>query len=166
MVKAMAVSTVVAVASTVGVTGFWLTLAARFWSANVPLVDGILTGSLHEGWRGAGLAVAAAWIGFAITMLSRSTVFTLGLLLGLSLAGSVLIGALFSDPGWVDPTINAKAVIQDDTTYYVDETTCSLAGDCDYTRTRSAWGGLAYLSGLTAALTVASIGSFRRRDVP
>lgn len=164
-VKAASATTLVGLAALLGLSGFWLMIASGFWTADVPIKDGLLLGSLEQGWRGALVAAVACWLGFAITMLSRSTVFTLGLLLALSLGGSVLIGALFANPGPIDPTISAKAVIQSGTTYYVDETACSPDGDCDYTRTRSLWAGLIYTGVLTAGVSTASLASYRRRDI-
>lgn len=173
--KALAVTIATGVAAAVGQTLFWLILASRFWTGDVPIPDGVLLGSLEQGWRGAGLAALAALAGFAITMLSRSTVFTLGLLLGIAVAGGLLISFFVDDPGWVDPTVNVSAVIQDGTTYYVDvPESCysdmsydgSGTGECDQEKERTLGQGLGYLGILTPVVLAASAASYRRRDVP
>ena len=172
LAKAVAVGAACLVAAALGVTIFWFVLAARFWSSGVDIPDGLLLDGLLQGWRGAGVAAAAGLGGYAITMLSRSTVFTLGLLFGVSVAGGILIGVLVDDPGWVDPTVNISAVIQDGSTYYVDvPESCYTTGDfdsseCDPERTRGLGDGLIYLGILGAVIVTGSTLSFRRRDVP
>ncbi len=148
-------------------------LAARFWTSGTDLPSGVLLDGLQQGWRGAGMAAAAGVGGFAITMLSRSTVFTLGLLFGVSVAGGILIGVFVDDPGWVDPTVNVSAVIKDGSSYYVDvPASCyqsvdvEPSGECVQERTRSLGDGLIYLGGLGAVIVTGSTLSFRRRDVP
>ncbi|MEO9325270.1 hypothetical protein ABFT23_17385 [Nocardioides sp. C4-1] len=171
--KALAVvlgtGTVALVASTV----FWLMLAARFWVDDIAIPDGVLLDSLQQGWRGAGVAAAGALGGYAITMLSRSTVFTIGLLFGVAVAGAILLGLLVDDRGPVDPAINAQAVIQDGTDYFVPvpescytEMSAEPRPECVEQRRRSLNGGLLHLGLLTVVATGASVVSFRRRDVP
>ncbi|MFB9313899.1 ABC transporter permease subunit [Nocardioides plantarum] len=171
--KAVAVTAATGVAAAVGLSAFWFVLAARFQLAGVHVPDGALLAGLEQGWRGAGVAALAALAGFAITMLSRSTVFTLGLLLGIAVAGGLLISFFADDPGWVDPTVNVSAVIQDGTTYYVDvpescysDTSYDDTGDCASERRRSLGQGLGYLAILTPVVVGASAVSYRRRDVP
>jgi ABC-2 type transport system permease protein len=170
--KALAVTAATGLTAALGLTAFWLILAGRFWIGGASIPDGVLLGSLEQGWRGAGVAALAALAGFAVTMLTRSTVITLGMLLGVAVAGGLLISFFADDPGWVDPTINVSAVIQDGTTYYVDvpescySDTPPPGVDCDEERRRSLADGLAYLSILTPVVLAASAASYRRRDVP
>jgi ABC-2 type transport system permease protein len=170
--KALAVTAATGLTAALGLTAFWLILAARFQVAGASIPDGVLLGSLEQGWRGAGVAALAALAGFAVTMLTRSTVITLGLLLGVAVAGGLLISFFADDPGWVDPTINVSAVIQDGTTYYVDVPGVCYSGepapgvDCEDERERTLGQGLAYLSILTPVVLAASAASYRRRDVP
>lgn len=173
LAKAVAVGAACLAAAAVGTTVFWLLLATRFWTGGVEIPPGVLLDGLQQGWRGAGIAAAAGVCGYAITMLSRSTVFTLGLLFGVSVAGGILIGVVVDDPGWVDPTVNVSAVIKDGSTYYVDvpescysESTFSEEGECDPERTRDLGDGLIYLGVLGAVIVTGSTLSFRRRDVP
>ncbi|MDO9454492.1 hypothetical protein [Nocardioides sp.] len=174
--KAVAVVLVTGVVAAIGSTVFWLMIAARFWLDDLVIPDGVLLDSLQQGWRGAGVAALGALGGFALTMLSRSTVFTLGVLFGVSVAGGILISLLVDDPGWIDPTVNAAAVIEDGKLYYVDVPESCYAdasgsyatsdSDCFGEKTRSLGDGLIYLGLLSAAISGASVASYRRRDVP
>lgn len=172
--KALALTLGALVAAAVGATAFWMVLLARYTTGEVPVPDGALLDCLQQGWRGAGVAAAAVLGGYALTMLSRSTVFTLGVLFGVSVAGGLLINAVVDDPGWFDPTINAAAVVKDGTTYYVEvpqscfanfDGTEELSGRCDSERERSPERGVIYLGGLLVVVSAASVLSFRRRDV-
>lgn len=179
LAKAVAVGGAALVASIAGATAFWLVLFARYSSGDVSPGDGVILDCLQQGWRGAFLAAAAGVGGYVLTMLSRSTVFTLGVLFGVSVAGGILIAAAVDDPGPWDPTINAAAVIKDGTTYYVDvPDRCYMDQDyggsddiepgstCDQELDRSLGQGVTYLVVLLGAVGAASAASFRRRDVP
>lgn len=172
LAKAVAVAIGCFAAAAVGTSTFWMILAARYWTSGEPLPTGALLDGLQQGWRGAAAAAAAGVAGYAITMLSRSTVFTLGLLFGVSVAGGIVIGLFVDDPGWVDPTVNIDAVISDGTTYYVDiPESCYNGGDfdtpeCRSDRHRGLGEGLIYLGALGAVIVTGSTLSFRRRDVP
>lgn len=176
LAKAIAVGSVGLVVATLGATAFWLILWLRYTSGGVSPASGVLLDCFQQGWRGAGVAAAAGVGGYALTMLSRSTVFTLGVLFGVSVAGGILIAAIADDPGPWDPTINAGAVVKDGTTYYVDvpeRCYTDYEGDpfeegseCDQERERSLGQGLTYLTILLGGVSVASAASFRRRDVP
>lgn len=174
--KALAVVLTTGVVAAVGSTVFWLVLAARFWAGGLDVDGTVLLGSLQQGWRGAGVAAVGGLAGYALTMLSRSTVFTLGVLFGVAVAGGLFIGLLVDDPGWVDPTLNAAAVIEDGREYYVEVPESCYAQfesadgqvdeECRSTKVRSLEDGLLYLGVLTAAVGAASVVSYRRRDVP
>ncbi len=119
--KALAVMSAALALGLVTLTAYWLGLFAVVQSRDIDLRDGALLDCLQHGWRGAGVAAAAALGGYALTNLFRSTVFALGVLFGVSVAGGLLLASIGpDDPGWLDPTINALAVISDGTTYYVD----------------------------------------------
>jgi ABC-2 type transport system permease protein len=175
--KALAVLAVALALGTVVLSTFWLGLyAVVSGRADDPLRDGLLLDCLQHGWRGAAVAGASALGGFALTNLFRSTVFSLGVLFGVSVAGGLLLAAVGpDDPGWLDPTINATAVISDGTTYYVDVPERCYLGPggfdeddpaCDSERTRTLGEGVAYYGILLGAVGLASAASFRRRDVP
>jgi ABC-2 type transport system permease protein len=173
--KALALVLAAATVSVVVLTAYWLGLYAVVRGRDQAVPDGTLLACLQHGWRGAGIAAAAALGGYALTMLSRSTVFSLGLLFGVSVAGGLLLATIGPrDPGPVDPTINAQAVIADGTTYYGeppdkcyrDNSLFDTDPDCSAQGARSLGEGLAYYGVLLGVVGVASVGSFRRRDVP
>lgn len=175
LAKALAVGAAALVVAAVAATAFWLVLRAAYTAGDVPLGHGVFLDCLQQGWRGAAVASAAAVGGYALTMLSRSTVFTLGVLFGVAVAGGLLIAAVVDDPGPWDPTINAAAVVRDGTTYYVDVAQSCYDGTirqpesnsaCDQERDRSLGQGLTYLVVLLGGVSLASGASFHRRDVP
>lgn len=172
--KAMAVTLTALVVSAVTLTAFWLVLGLAVFSRDVPVRPGALVDCLQQGGRSALLAAACALGGYALTMLSRSTVFTIGALFAVSVAGGLLLGILGpDDPGWLDPTINVKAVVLDGTEYYVEipqrcyEKRRLYGGPgCDDTLERTLTEGAIYYGGVLVAVGGASALSFRRRDVP
>lgn len=174
--KALAIGSSGLVVSALGASAFWIVLWLHYTSEGVSPASGVLLDCFQQGWRGAGVAAAAGIGGYALTMLSRSTVFTLGVLFGVAVAGGILIAAAVDDPGPWDPTINASAVVKDGTTYYVDvPNRCfdnynggsfSQSPECDEERERSLGQGVTYLAVLLGGISLASAASFRRRDVP
>jgi hypothetical protein len=107
-------------------------------------------------------------VGFALTMLFRSTVATLGILMAVALAGGTLLGALGIEGPW-NPALNVAAVVNDGAQYYV-ATECSQVDggleDCGEERTLSLAGGATYLGTIVVLVGAGSLLSFRRRDVP
>lgn len=174
--KALAVLSVALALSATVLTAYWLGLNAVATGRGIDVPPGALLDCLQHGWRGAGVAGAAALGGYALTNLFRSTVFSLGVLFGVSVVGGLLLAAIGPrDPGWVDPTINALAVISDGTTYFVEPDASCYGGPggfddtdpaCVTERDRSLAQGVAYYGIVLGAVGVASAVSFRRRDVP
>lgn len=172
--KAIALTLAGLVAAVVGATAFWFLLNGFIGLRDFPEPrDGALVDALQHGWRAAGFAAVAALFGYVLTMLTRSTVFTIGLMFGFSVAGGILIGVLGpDDPGWIDPAVNAAAIIEDGHEYWVEvPQSCYESmmvredGECDSSRVRSLGEGVAFYGILLGALGAASAGSFRRRDV-
>lgn len=169
--KALVVFGVSLVLSLVVFSGYWLGLWALARSRDLPATTEILVDCLQDGLRGACLAAFAALGGYALTMLFRSTVATLGVLFAVAVAGGALIAVLGIDAKY-QPQNSVAAVVLDGAEYYVqvpDE--CwgrrPPAGDvCDETRVLSAESGAGYLGGLSLLAVAASALSFRRRDVP
>lgn len=172
LAKAIAVTLVSLGVAAAVATAYWLGLTLVLHLRDAPPLDGALLAALQQGWRGAGFAAAGGLGGYALTMLSRSTVFSLGALVAVSVAGGVLLGTIGPDDrGTLDPTINAEAIVTDGTEYYVSVpercyTQESLGDDCDDQGERSLQQGLAYYGVLLGTVGLASIVSFRRRDVP
>lgn len=166
--KAVVVTVVAFMASAVVMSGFWLALDATASSRDLPSGSGLLLDCLQMGWRTALVAALAALLGFAFTMLFRSTVATLGILFGVALAGGVVLGVLGVSDRW-NPAINVAAVITDNTTYYV-EVPCQGEIDdgsiCSEERKLSMAGGAGFLGTAVVAAGALSLLSFRRRDVP
>ena len=153
-------------------TSYWLVIGAVARSRD-RLGDGVLLDCLQMGWRGAGVAAVAALLGFALTMLFRSTVATLGILFGIALAGGALLGILGVDGRW-NPAYNVMAVVTDGMQYYTD-VECSpqqveeMGGDygyCSAQRPLSFEQGAGFLGTLVVGAGLVSLLWFRRRDVP
>jgi hypothetical protein len=153
-------------------TGLWVLAGARGLD---PSGHSVWEG-YQQGIRGTVLAALCALAAYALTMLFRSTVATLGVLFGLSILAPILL-ALIAFPNnerWM-PQTNIAAVILDGTTYY-GESNCTSTTDelgneileCgDSTEHRlTLAGGSAYLLGLLALAAAPSVSTFRRRDVP
>ena len=108
-------------------------------------------------WRGSLLAGLAGVGGYALTMLFRSTVATLGVLFGTVVATTLLIASLpFEDAQRWLPSNNIGAWVLDGIDYYANDSQKHL----------SMWDGGVYLLGMLVAALLLSGWSFRRRDVP
>lgn len=107
--------------------------------------------------RGSLLAALAGVGGYAMTMLFRSTVATLGVLFGTVVATTLLIASLPLENAqrWL-PSNNIGAWVLDGIDYYTNNAQEHL----------SKWDGGLYLLGLLVAALLLSSWSFRRRDVP
>lgn len=166
--KALVVTGGALVVAAVVMTAYWAVLGAVASSRDT-LDDGDLLGALQMGWRSAGVAAAASLLGFVLTMLFRSTVATIGILLGASVAGSLLLAAVGASERW-NPAINLLALIDNGTTFYSEEA-CYDDGhgydgyyDCEEELT---FGDASlYLGSFLLVGGVASFVSFGRRDVP
>jgi hypothetical protein len=174
--KALAVTLVALVTAVVVSTAYWLGMWATIRARDLPIADGSLTDSLAYGLRGAAFAAAAALGGYALTMLFRSTVATIGVLFVVSVAGGLLIALLGLSEHW-QPQKNVAAIVKDGTTYYVDVPDSCFArpghrrppedeSECDPERDLSAWTGVGYYGVALAGVMGASVVSFRSRDVP
>jgi hypothetical protein len=174
--KALAVALVAAATAVVVSTAYWLAIWATIRLRDLPVLDGSLADSLAYGLRGAGFAAAAAVGGYALTMLFRSTVATVGVLFAVTVAGGLLIALLGLGEQW-QPQTNVAAIVKNGTTYYVDPPdSCFVdaqqgreTGDeseCDRLRDLSLWSGVGYYGAALVVTVGASVVSFRRRDVP
>lgn len=174
--KAVAVTLVALVTSVVVSTTYWLAMWATMHLRDIPVADGGLTDTLLFGLRGAAFATAAALGGYALTMLFRSTVATVGVLFGVTLAGGIIIAVLGIGEQW-QPQKNVSAIVKNGTVYYVDVPESCYSGqremqepepnsECDSMRDLSPWHGVGYYGTALVATVGASVLSFRRRDVP
>jgi hypothetical protein len=172
--KALAVS-LLGLLVAVGVSAaYWLAMWATMHLRDIPVADGGVTDTALFALRGAGFATAAALGGYALTMLFRSTVATVGVLFGVAVAGGIVIATLGLGEQWQPPK-NVSAIVKNGTTYYVDVPESCFASsfrepepnsECDQLRDLSLWHGVGYYGVALAATLGASVVSFRRRDVP
>jgi ABC-type transport system involved in multi-copper enzyme maturation permease subunit len=173
--KALAVTAVSLVTGALVSTAYWLAMWAIMHARDLPVRDGSLVDSLSYGLRGAGFAAAAALGGYALTMLFRSTVATVGVLFGVAVAGGIIIATLGIGDQW-QPQKNVSAIVKDGTTYYVDVPESCFAGrqirladdggECDTIRELTLARGVGYYGAALVLTMGASVLSFRRRDVP
>lgn len=165
--KALAVVTVSFVVAAVAQAGYWLSLAALARHRGEPHGAALLVDCLQFGLRAAAVATAAALVGFALTMLLRSTVATLGITFGIALAGGMVLAVVGISDVW-NPAFNLWAVVSNGVFYDV-EVACpppSTAGEmCWEQRHLSLTRGATYAGSVVAAVCLASWCSFRRRDI-
>jgi hypothetical protein len=166
--KGVVVTAVAGLFAAVVVTAYWLLLGAVASSRDIPVGNGLLLDCLQSGWRGAGVAAGAALAGYALTMLFRSTVAALGILLAASVAGGIVLSVIGIDSAW-NPGLNIAAVILDGAEYW-SEGPCSDAGFpgevCSVEKTLSLSQAVLFLGSGLIAFAAASVASFHRRDVP
>ena len=158
---------VMAVVLTAFWAGIWLLVSSRDLETTTAVVRDVQWTSL----RAVGLAAAAALGAYAVTMLFRSTVFTLGALFAVVAGSTVALAGLGVSQRWM-PHTNVMAVLSDGTRYY-REPPMECYGrrppeglDCREFATLTLGDGVLYL-GLALAVAIAfSVWAFRRRDVP
>lgn len=171
--KAAALVLAAGLLGTAVLAAYWsglLTLAAN---RDLSVPDAIVRDGFEQVLRTGALGAAGALGGYALTMLFRSTVATVGVLFALAVASGALLGIVGQGSARWTPPLNVIAVVQDGATYYDESTvppecfTGSGRGlECSGERTISAADGGLYLGAGLLLVTVASVVSFRRRDVP
>lgn len=147
---------------------YWGGLLALAHHRDLGVSDGVVSAGYGSVLRASLLAAFAGLGGYAMTMLFRSTVATLGVLFAVAIAGPLLI-TLLGFPGnqRYMPQHNYSAVVNHGTTYY-DYDACNASGleECDPKRPLSLAHGTTYFGSLLMLAGVPSLLSFRRRDVP
>lgn len=173
LAKAGAVLLLALTTSALLLAGFWgaMALLARSRGIDVrPDVPELIAASSGR----AVLVIAAAAVGaYAITMLVRSTVFTLGAMFAVVVGATLLLALVGVSEAWF-PNKNLGAVIWNGTSYYVEPPPgCFTPSgrpaeglDCDSMRRLGLWTGVRNLGVLLGAAVALSMWSFRRRDVP
>lgn len=158
------------------------TALALFWGATALLAaqrdivtaDAVWSAALGSAARGAALAALAGFLGYAMTMLFRSTVATLAVGFGLFAGGSLVVLGIFGDEAmrWLMPT-NAMAVLLDGFEFYAYTPACEMSqgtmgqGGIDPCLQHvSLSAGVTYLAVVLVLVTALSVLSFRRRDLP
>jgi ABC-2 type transport system permease protein len=148
-------------------TGLWWVADHR----GLEIADGTMREAYQQVLRGALLAAFAGLGGYALTMLFRSTVATLGVLFAVAIAGPLLITMLgFPGHQRLMPQNNVAAVLFEGvrfTDYSRSDCFDNGLGPADRCVVEiSTAGGSGYFGGLLLLAGVPSLLSFRRRDVP
>ncbi len=171
--KAVAVSILACVVAVVGLALFWGGLLAVAQSRDLDPSGQVLEDIGQHALRSLTMIVGAAFFGYALTTLSRSTVFTIGVLFAVSVAGGLLFALLPQGALAYEPATNALAVVNGRAEYYVDvPDSCFSSGrpprteECDDTKEISVQHGTIYYGVLLLAVGAVSAASYRRRDVP
>ena len=172
LAKAAAVLSMALVASAVLLGAFWGAMSLLAASRDIstrPEVSDLITGSSLR----AVLLIGAAAVGaYAVTMLFRSTVFTLGAMFAVVVGATVVMALLGISEAWF-PNTNLGAVVWDGSRYFVEPPQVCFSSpqppqgvDCSQFARLSVWQGVRNLGVLLAAAMAASLWSFHRRDVP
>lgn len=162
--KAVAVGLGSLTIAAVAMAVFWIPLRLVVAERGLPVVDG--SSVIWSIVRVLALAVVAPVFAYALSMLFRQTVATIGLLLGTGLAAEVVLGLLpFSGTGWLSPTHNVLAWILGRTRYLDPSLTCGGV-DCDQLRLLGMWPAAGLMGSVTAVVLLVSWQVFRRRDLP
>lgn len=175
--KAVAVGLVALGVGLVALAVFWGGLLGVAQARDLDPPGQVVTDVLQHAGRGLAMIVAAALGGYALTTMVRSTVFTIGVLFGVSVAGGLLFGALLPATALrYEPATNALAVIKGQTTWYVEppadcavvvyDATTTDSDRCATQARLTQRGGAVYYGVLLLGLGAASAASYRRRDVP
>ncbi|GAA5116420.1 hypothetical protein GCM10023339_25020 [Alloalcanivorax gelatiniphagus] len=149
---------------------FWGGAAALASSRDITAAPGLWGTVLETQARGVLAVGVGGLLGYALTMLFRSTVATLSLMFGVAIAGSLLVVAVLGEGAtrWLLPT-NFLAFVLGGYTYY-DDSACTyspdgmVSGSCE--RTLAALDGGVVLGVLVAVSVGLSLWATQRRDVP
>ncbi|MGZ8744170.1 MAG: hypothetical protein ACXWXO_14725 [Nocardioides sp.] len=155
-------------ASGVIVGGFWLTMWLTAEARGIVTPDPVVNDIWWMSVRGVVLATAGAVGGFALTMLLRSTVATMAVLFAYVVGGEALILALPLEKAtqW-SLSNNVFAWINDGNRVYDPDIVCPPGrGGCDQSYVITLQHAAVYLGVLLGLAVLASIVSFRRRDIP
>ena len=168
--KGLAVLLVGLVAGAVALLVFWSAVGVLVAQRDIAVDPGQWADVRNTSARGVLLIALSGFLGYALTMLLRSTVATLGIGLGVAAAGSIAVLATFGEGAqrWLLPT-NAYAVLENGYEYYAWSPACEVMvrGDANpCAETISLGAGATYLAVVLAVVVAASVMSFRRRDLP
>jgi hypothetical protein len=141
--------------------GLWLLANVR----GIDVPHSVIADVATHASRALLLAVGAALLAYALTMLFRNTVATLGVLFGINLLAPLLLSSsgINNAERWM-PHVNFTAVLQDGTTYYNPDLSDCAGEICQESLSSAA--GLTYFAVALVVVVVVSVWSFRRRDVP
>lgn len=172
LAKAGVLTVAAAVALAAILAGFWAGLWLLAAARGIDPPPGVLDRAVATGGRGVALAAAAVLGAYAVTMLFRSTVFTLGALFAVVIGSTIVLSALGFSQQWM-PHLNVAAVIFDGAQYYREPPFVCFESprppegvDCrQYARVELGQAA-AYLGSALGLAVAVSLAAFNRRDVP
>jgi hypothetical protein len=165
--KAVAVVIGVTLAAGAVVAGFWAGLWLVAESRGLSTSADTWSLVLGTSGRGLGLVAGVALGSFALTMLLRHTVGTLGLLFGYAVAGEGLAASLpFDRMSQWSLSQNVLAWLQDGVEVFDDSICGDAAGACNPVYVLTLAHAATYLGVLLLLATVVSLAAFRLRDIP
>jgi hypothetical protein len=174
--KAVALALLAVALAVLVLAVFWAVVLAVAASSGVDPDGQTVVDVLQHAGRGTVMVVVAALGGYGLTMLTRSTVFTVATLAVVAVAGGLLFGLVADGDLRYEPATNALALVNGRAEFYRQvppecyELPRRPAGltldDCRETvEVRQGAAALYYGVGLSL-LGAASAASYRRRDVP
>ena len=164
LAKLLAVGTVAGTLAAVVLLAHWTGLYAVASARDLVQPEHAVAAAYKQAVLGTLLVGAAGLLGYGLTMLLRSTVGTLGLLLGATVSGAVAVSAGVESAERVLPWGNFAAFVVGRYDYYV-YSDCFTA-ECNPVRHIERSGAAVYFLVVLAVVLAASVASFRVRDVP
>ncbi|MGO4258911.1 ABC transporter permease subunit [Marmoricola sp. RAF53] len=163
--KAVAVGAWSATVSLVVLGGFWLAMYLLAQDRGVPHGSALLDDIVWHVARAVLLCTGAALGAYALTMIFRHAAATLGLLFALSIGGEIVL-ALSTVEGLARWTLGANVLgwLQTRLVYVDGGLQCGIA-DCDQRERLTHPDAGLYLLALLVVAMVASVLTFRRRDL-
>lgn len=166
--KALAVAIASLVCAAVALAVFWVPVWLVGLQRGIPVPTAVEHQLVWHLVRALVLAALAPVLGYALTMLFRHTVATLGLLFGASVGAEILLSLLpFSGSGRLSPSHNGFAWLLGRTQYFDPSLTCDTFpdGGCNQLSTLHMWPAGALMFGVLLLVMAVSLWSFQRRDL-
>jgi hypothetical protein len=172
LAKALAVGLVSGCLALAVLVAFWTGLYGVASVRDLPIQDHALSAAYKQAVLGAAFAAGAGLFGYALTMLLRSTVGTLGFLFAVGFFCVVVVAGVLGLEGSTErfmPWGNFYAYAVGTYEYY-DYGSCSFeradVGGCDSQQVIDRSGAVIYFLIISAVTLVPSLFSFRERDLP
>jgi hypothetical protein len=146
-------------------TGMWAVASIR----DLPIQDHAIAAAYKQAVLGGVFAAVAGTFGYALTMLLRSTVGTIGTLFAISFFCVVVVAGMLGLEGSTErfmPWGNFAAYAVGGYDYYSDYVCMEDGGHCGETHTITRTGSIVYFAVIWLAVAVPSLLSHRVRDVP